>query len=59
MRALKRTIYLFLAGITALTMMCAGTISAGAVLSSKMYVDGQIDENGKAREYFGQKDFLY
>ncbi len=30
MRALKRAISLFLAGITALTMMCVGTISAGA-----------------------------
>lgn len=36
MRALKRAISLFLAGITALTMMCVGTINAGAYLT----VDG-------------------
>ena len=40
MRALKRAISLFLAGITALTMMCAGTINAGAV-SSQMYIDAE------------------
>ena len=40
MRALKRAISLFLAGITTLTMMCAGTINAGAVQSSNFYVIG-------------------
>lgn len=40
MRALKRAISLFLAGITALTMMCVGTISAGAAQSSNFYVIG-------------------
>mgnify|MGYP004458834687 CR=1 FL=1 len=40
MRALKRAISLFLAGITALTMMCVGTINAGAVQSSNFYVIG-------------------
>lgn len=39
MRALKRAISLFLAGITALTMMCVGTISAGAVQTSKLWVE--------------------
>ena len=43
MRALKRAISLFLAGITALTMMCAGTISAGAVQTSKFYIKGECD----------------
>lgn len=36
MKLLKRAISLFLAGITALTMMCAGTINAGAYFT----VDG-------------------
>lgn len=43
MRALKRAISLFLAGITALTMMCVGTISAGAVQTSKFYIKGECD----------------
>ena len=38
MSALKRAISLFLAGITALTMMCAGTISAGAAQTSECKV---------------------
>ena len=41
MRALKRAISLFLAGITALTMMCVGTINAGAVQTSKFYIKGE------------------
>ena len=43
MRALKRAISLFLAGITALTMMCVGTISAGAAQTSKFYIKGECD----------------
>ena len=43
MRALKRAISLFLAGITVLTMMCVGTINAGAVQTSKFYIKGECD----------------
>ncbi len=43
MRALRRAISLFLAGITALTMMCVGTISAGAAQTSKFYIKGECD----------------
>ena len=39
MQAIKRAISLFLAGITALTMMCAGTISAEAEQTSKLWVE--------------------
>ncbi len=39
MQAIKRAISLFLAGITALTMMCVGTISAGAEQTSKLSVE--------------------
>ncbi len=52
MRALKRAISLFLAGITALTMMCVGTINAGAVQSSKFYIEGYIS-NGYYIVYLG------
>ena len=46
MKLLKRAVSLFLAGITALTMMCAGTINAGA-MSSQMYIDAKEgDEDG-------------
>lgn len=46
MKMLKKAIYLLLAGTTALTMICAGTVTAEAKLSSTLLVNGEITADG-------------